>query len=85
MRAPVLRISSLPCVPGILWAHDSSVSSQLRLRKSLEFVGESWDDILTTAIVLGYSGHSHFTSAFHRMFGVKPQSFGRCQSDVDWR
>jgi AraC-like DNA-binding protein len=49
--------------------------SQLRLRKSLELLGESRDDILTTAIVLGYSGHSHFTSAFHRTFGVKPSEF----------
>jgi AraC-like DNA-binding protein len=49
--------------------------SQLRLRKSLELLGESRDDILTTAIALGYSGHSHFTGAFHRSFGVTPSEF----------
>ena len=49
--------------------------AQLRLRKSLELLGESRDDILTTAMALGYSGHSHFTEAFHRAFGLKPSEF----------
>ena len=49
--------------------------SLLRLRKSLELLGETRDDILTTAIALGYSGHSHFTAAFHRAFGLRPSEF----------
>lgn len=50
--------------------------SQLRLRKSLELLGES-DDILSIALTLGYSGHSHFTSAFHGTFGVTPSAYRR--------
>jgi AraC-like DNA-binding protein len=48
--------------------------NQLRLRKSLELLGET-DDILRLALALGYSGHSHFTAAFHRLFGVTPSVF----------
>lgn len=47
--------------------------SQIRLRRSLELLGDL--DVLTTAIALGYSSHSHFTSAFHRAFGVTPSAF----------
>jgi AraC family transcriptional regulator len=49
--------------------------SELRLRKSLELVAETGDDILTTAMALGYSSHSHFTSAFRRAFGMTPSEF----------
>jgi AraC-like DNA-binding protein len=51
--------------------------SELRLRRSLELLDESGDDILTTAMTLGYSAHSHFTGAFHRAFGVTPSQFRR--------
>jgi AraC family transcriptional regulator len=47
--------------------------NQLRLRRSLDMLGDL--DVLTTAIELGYSSHSHFTSAFHRTFGVTPSAF----------
>ena len=50
--------------------------SQLRLRKSLELLGDT-DDILSIALALGYSGHSHFTSAFHTTFGVTPSEYRR--------
>lgn len=46
---------------------------QLRLRKSLELLCDC--DVLSAALELGYSGHSHFTSAFHRAFGVTPSEF----------
>lgn len=49
---------------------------QLRLRKSLELLGDT-DDILSIALALGYSGHSHFTSAFHTTFGVTPSEYRR--------
>lgn len=49
--------------------------SELRLRKSLELLDETDDDILTTAMTLGYSGHSHFTGAFHRAFRITPSEF----------
>lgn len=49
--------------------------SQVRLRRSLELLGDL--DVLTTAIALGYSSHSHFTSAFHRAFGITPSAFRR--------
>lgn len=49
--------------------------AQLRLRRSLDLLGDSSGDILETALALGYSGHSHFTDAFHRAFGVTPSAF----------
>lgn len=48
--------------------------NQLRLRRSLELLGET-DDILSIALTLGYSGHSHFTAAFHRVFGTTPSAY----------
>jgi AraC family transcriptional regulator len=47
--------------------------SQLRLRRSLELLGDL--DVLSAALALGYSSHSHFTSAFHRTFGLTPSDF----------
>jgi AraC-like DNA-binding protein len=49
--------------------------TQMRLRRSLELLGDL--DVLATAVALGYSSHSHFTSAFHRAFGVTPSEFRR--------
>ena len=59
--------------------------SQLRLRKSLEWFGESWDDILTTAIALVTQDTVISRARFTGCLASSPQSFGRCQSDVDWR
>jgi AraC-like DNA-binding protein len=50
--------------------------NELRLRKSLELLGET-DDILSVALALGYSGHSHFTAAFHSFFGITPSAYRR--------
>jgi AraC-like DNA-binding protein len=52
--------------------------NQLRLRASLELLGES-DDILAVAIELGYSSHSHFTAAFRAAFDLSPSQW-RAQS-----
>lgn len=43
----------------------------LRLRHSLERLSDT-PDLLTIALDLGYSGHSHFTAAFRRHFGDVP-------------
>jgi AraC family transcriptional regulator len=45
--------------------------NQLRLRAALERLAAG-DDVSTLAFDLGFSSHSHFTSAFHRAFGVTP-------------
>lgn len=44
----------------------------LRLRHALESLEQHDADLLTVALDLGYSGHSHFTDAFRRQFGVVP-------------
>lgn len=46
--------------------------NQLRLRVSLELLLDTKKDILSLALDLGYSSHSHFTSAFSRCFGRNP-------------
>jgi AraC-like DNA-binding protein len=48
--------------------------NQLRLKHSLGLLRDS-DDILEVAVELGYSGHSHFTAAFRRAFGVSPSEW----------
>jgi AraC-like DNA-binding protein len=53
---------------------------QLRLRTALQAVTESHEDLLSIAVRLGYSGHSHFTGAFHRWFGVTPSMVRRLHS-----
>jgi AraC-like DNA-binding protein len=49
--------------------------SDLRMRRSLELLDDAGDDILEIAVTLGYSGHSHFTGAFHRAFGMTPSQY----------
>ena len=49
--------------------------NDLRLRRALELLDDAGDDILDIAILLGYSGHSHFTGAFHRAFGLTPSQY----------
>jgi AraC-like DNA-binding protein len=44
----------------------------LRLRNALEPLQRREIDLLTVALDLGYSGHSHFTAAFRRQFGLVP-------------
>ena len=48
--------------------------NQLRLRRALDLLRDT-DDILGIAMTLGYSGHSHFTAAFHRVFGMTPSRY----------
>ena len=45
---------------------------RLRVRRALERVIETDEDLLTVGLALGFSGHSHFTAAFKREFGIAP-------------
>lgn len=45
---------------------------ELRLRESLEWLGDSRIDLGALAVELGFSSHSHFTAAFRRAFGLTP-------------
>lgn len=49
---------------------------QLRLRSALSEIPTS-EDLSDLALSLGYSSHSHFTSAFRRAFGTTPSGFRR--------
>jgi len=53
--------------------------TSLRLRASLRLLGEGSPGGLTDiALTLGFSSHSHFTTAFRKFFGVPPsQVWGR--------
>jgi AraC family transcriptional regulator len=47
---------------------------RLRLRAALRELPERRGDLTALALDLGYSSHSHFTSAFRREFGVTPST-----------
>jgi AraC family transcriptional regulator len=49
--------------------------TQIRLRASLESVSEGTREVTTIAHDLGFSSHSHFTSAFRHTFGMPPSAF----------
>jgi AraC-like DNA-binding protein len=49
--------------------------NRLRLAASLELLGSPRRDLTDVALRLGFSSHSHFTSAFRRHFGVTPSAF----------
>lgn len=53
---------------------------QLRLRRSLELVAEPESDLTAVAFQLGFSSHSHFTTAFRKAFGTTPSEFRRAPS-----
>jgi AraC-like DNA-binding protein len=55
--------------------HDAR--NRLRLRRSLEALAETAQDLLSISLGLGYSSHSHFTAAFRREFGMTPSAFRR--------
>ena len=53
--------------------------TQLRLRHALEAMDRRDVDLLALALDVGYSGHSHFTAAFRKHFGMSPsQVRARC-------
>jgi AraC-like DNA-binding protein len=51
--------------------------NQMRLRTALEQVAAPASDLTDLALDLGYSSHSHFTSAFRKAFGMAPSTFRR--------
>jgi AraC family transcriptional regulator len=51
--------------------------TRLRLRASLERLADGADDITALALDLGFSSHSHFTSAFRAEFGRTPSEVRR--------
>jgi AraC family transcriptional regulator len=50
--------------------------NQLRLRAALEPLTEG-ADLTDLALSLGFSGHSHFTTCFHKEFGILPSQVRR--------
>ncbi len=48
--------------------------TQLRLRSGLSRLEDGRSDLASLALDLGFSSHSHFTSAFRRAFGVPPSA-----------
>jgi AraC-like DNA-binding protein len=53
---------------------------ELRLRKGLFLLEESGLEIGDIAVQVGFASHSHFTSAFHRRFGMNPSDFLKWKS-----
>jgi len=51
--------------------------TQIRLRASLESVVDGTQEVTSIALGLGFSSHSHFTSAFRHTFGMPPSTFQR--------
>ncbi|RUL74949.1 helix-turn-helix transcriptional regulator [Dyella choica] len=49
---------------------------QLRLARALDLI-KRYDDLSALAAELGFSSHSHFTSAFRQAFGRSPSDFRR--------
>lgn len=49
--------------------------NQLRLRVALERLQDANSDLTAIALDLGFSSHSHFTSAFGKCFGRTPSTF----------
>jgi AraC-like DNA-binding protein len=45
---------------------------QLRLRASLDALGDGCGDLTGLALDLGYSSHSHFTASFRKAFALTP-------------
>jgi AraC-like DNA-binding protein len=48
---------------------------RLRLRASLEMLGESQQRLASIALAVGYSSESHFSDAFNREFKMRPSRF----------
>jgi AraC-like DNA-binding protein len=46
--------------------------TELRLRSALDSLASGASDLVTLALALGYSSHSHFTSVFRQAFGLTP-------------
>ena len=49
---------------------------QLRLARALDLLLR-YNDLTTLALDLGFSSHSHFSSAFRQLYGYSPTAFKR--------
>jgi len=49
---------------------------QLRLARALELMPQ-YDDLTALSLDLGFSSHSHFTTAFRQAYGRSPSEFRR--------
>ncbi|HEX6832555.1 MAG TPA: helix-turn-helix transcriptional regulator [Rudaea sp.] len=49
----------------------------LRLRRGMVLLEQTDLEIGDIALQLGFSSHSHFTSAFHKRFGINPSTYQR--------
>lgn len=49
---------------------------RLRLAHALDLLGQ-YDDLTTLSVDLGFSSHSHFSSAFRQAYGCTPAEFRR--------
>jgi AraC-like DNA-binding protein len=49
---------------------------RLRLARALDLLGQ-YDDLTTLGMDLGFSSHSHFSSAFRQAYGRTPAEFQR--------
>jgi AraC-like DNA-binding protein len=50
---------------------------RLRLGESLERLADGADDLTALGLDLGFSSHSHFSTAFRQEFGISPSAFRR--------
>ena len=48
--------------------------TELRIRASLALISAGGLDLAEVALAVGFSGHSHFSTAFRRRVGVPPSS-----------
>ncbi|ESZ66656.1 hypothetical protein X728_04825 [Mesorhizobium sp. L103C120A0] len=49
---------------------------RLRLARALDLLGR-YDNLTTLGLDLGFSSHSHFSSAFRQVYGRTPAEFQR--------
>jgi AraC family transcriptional regulator len=54
----------------------------LRVRRSLETVGESQAGLVDIALESGFCTHSHFSSSFRREFGITPSALRAAKSSA---
>jgi len=48
---------------------------RLRLALALDRLADGYENLSTLALELGFSNHSHFSTAFRQLFGISPSKF----------
>ena len=54
-----------------------SFRNRLRLRSALETIAKAGETLTEAGLWLGYSSHAHFTTSFHRYYGMAPKELRR--------